>query len=104
MLAQMADPGSGGLVFCTACVAVTHPDKEGDLELTEEVGEPRRLVVMDNGHTGSVESHHAQDGPIEHLGFHHMANGDAQKPLLVPEIGGAIHFSAPDAATSERGT
>lgn len=45
--------------------------------LTEEVGEPGWLVVMDNGHAGSVESHQAQDDPVENLGFHHVANGDA---------------------------
>lgn len=52
--------------------------------LTEEVGEPGWLVVMDDGHTGSVESHQAQDNPVEDLGFHHVANGDAQESLLVP--------------------
>lgn len=52
--------------------------------LTEEVGEPGWLVVMDDGHTGSVESHQAQDNPVEDLGFDHVANGDAQEPLLVP--------------------
>lgn len=53
-------------------------------ELTEEMCEPGWLVVMDNGHTGSVESHQAQDDPVEDLGFHHVANGDAQESLLVP--------------------
>lgn len=52
--------------------------------LTEEVGEPGWLVVMDDGHAGSVESHQAQYDPVEDLGFHHVANGDAQEPLLVP--------------------
>lgn len=52
--------------------------------LTEEVGEPGWLVVMDNGNTGSIESHQAQDDPVEDLGFHHVANRDAQESLLVP--------------------
>lgn len=103
-LAQTDDLGPGRLVFCTAYVTVTHSNKEREPELTEEVGKPWRLVVMDNGHAGSVESHQAQDDPIKHLGFHHVANGDAQKSLFVPEIGGAIHFSALDAATSQGGT
>lgn len=54
--------------------------------LTEEVCEPKRLVMMDNGHAGSVECHYAQDKPIEHLGFHHVTNRDAQEPFLVPEV------------------
>lgn len=54
--------------------------------LTEEVSEPWRLVVVNNGHTGSVEGHYAQDKPIEYLGFHHMTNRDAQEPLLVSEV------------------
>lgn len=40
--------------------------------------------MMDDGHTGSVESHQAQDDPVEDLGFHHVANRDAQQSLLVP--------------------
>mgnify|MGYP001855839525 CR=1 FL=1 len=46
--------------------------------LTEEVGEPGWLVVMDDGHTGSVKSHQAQDNPVEDLGFHHVTNRNAQ--------------------------
>lgn len=42
--------------------------------LTEEMGEPLGLVVMDDGHTGGVESHEAQHDPIKHLGFHHVAD------------------------------
>lgn len=36
--------------------------------LTEEVGEPLGLVVVDDGHTGGVESHKAQHDPVKHLG------------------------------------
>lgn len=60
-------------------------------KLTEEVGEPGWLVVMDDGHAGSVESHQAQDDPVEDLGFDHVADGDAQEPLLVPQVGGTVH-------------
>lgn len=71
--------------------------------LTEEVGEPLGLVVMDDGHAGGVESHEAQHNPVEHLGLHHVADGDAQKPLLVPEVGGPVHLGAFDAGSGERG-
>lgn len=66
----------------SAHTALSHLHKAHGL--TEEVGEPGWLVVMDNGHAGSVESHQAQDDPVEDLGFHHVANGDAQESLLVP--------------------
>lgn len=66
------------------------------------MGEPLGLVVMDDGHTGGVESHEAQHDPVKHLGFHHVADRDAQKPLLVPEIGGPIHLRAFDAGSGER--
>lgn len=70
--------------------------------LTEEMGEPLGLVVMDDGHTGGVESHEAQHDPIKHLGFHHVADRDAQKPFFVPEIGGPIHLCTFDAGSGER--
>lgn len=69
--------------------------------LTEEVGEPLGLVVMDDGHTGGVESHKAQHNPIKHLGFNHVADRDTQKPLLVPEVGGPVHLCTLDAGSGE---
>lgn len=70
--------------------------------LTEEVGEPLGLVVMDDGHAGGVEGHQAQHNPVKHLGFHHVADRDAQKPFLVPEIGGPVHLCTFDAGSGER--
>ena len=70
--------------------------------LTEEMGEPLGLVVMDDGHTGSVESHKAQHNPVKHLGFDHVADRDAQKPFFVPEIGGPIHLCTFDAGSGKR--
>lgn len=67
------------------------------------MGEPLGLVVMDDGHAGGVESHKAQHDPVKHLGFHHVADGDAQKPFLVPEIGGPVYLCAFDAGSGERG-
>jgi len=32
--------------------------------IVEEMGEPLGLVVMDDGHAGSVESHKAQHNPV----------------------------------------
>lgn len=70
--------------------------------LTEKMGEPLGLVVVDNGHTGGVESHQAQHDPVEDLGLNHVADRDPQKSLLVPEIGGPVHLGALDAGSGER--
>lgn len=70
--------------------------------LTEEVREPRGLVVMDDGHTSGVEGHEAQHNPVKHLGFNHVADGDAQKPFLVPEVGSPIYFCTFDAGSGKR--
>ena len=53
--------------------------------LTEEVGQPERLVVVNNGHTQRVESHKAQHCPVERVCLHHTADGDAQETLLAAE-------------------
>lgn len=111
--AKAQNPGpTGGCQASQALLSDTHScpnhlPSEGASShpsLTEEVSEPLRLVVMDDGHTGSVERHQAQDNPVKHLGFHHVANRDAQKPFLVPEIGGPVDFRALDTGSSERRT
>lgn len=66
------------------------------------MGEPLGLVVMDNGHTGSVECYKAQHNPVKHLGFNHVANGDAQKPFLVPEIRDPIYLCTFDTGSGQR--
>lgn len=49
---------------------------------------------MHDGHAGGVEGYQAQDDPVEDLGFHHVADGDAQEALLVPQVGGTVHPGA----------
>lgn len=66
------------------------------------MSEPLGLVVMNNGHTGSIESHNTQDDPVKHLGFDHVADRDTQKPFLVPEIGGSIYLCALDTGSGKR--
>lgn len=53
--------------------------------LTEEVGQPERLVVVNNGHAQRVESHQAQNCPVESVRLHHAADGDAEETLLAAE-------------------
>lgn len=62
--------------------------------LTEGGGEPLRLVVVHDGHTQRVESHHAQHQPVEALSLHHAADEEAQPLLFAPEVGGAVQLAA----------
>jgi hypothetical protein len=57
---------------------------------------------MDNGHAGSIESHKAQDDPVKHLGFDHVADRDAQKPFFMPEVGGPIYLRTLDTGSGKR--
>ena len=66
------------------------------------MSEPLWLVVMNNGHTGIIKSHNTQDDPVKDLGLDHVADRDAQKPFLVPEIGGPIYFCALDTGSGKR--
>lgn len=74
----------------------------GRRSLTEEVSEPRGLVVVDDGHTGGVESHEAQHNPVKHLRFNHVTDRDTQKPFLVSEVGGPVHLCTFDAGSGKR--
>lgn len=42
--------------------------------LTEEAGQPRGLVVMNDGHAQRVEGHQAQHRPVKRLRLHHTAD------------------------------
>lgn len=67
--------------------------------LTEETGQPRGLVVMNDGHAQRVESHQAQHRPVKRLGLHHTADGDTQETLLTAEIRRWTSFGTPDACS-----
>lgn len=62
--------------------------------LTEGLCEPHWLVIVDNGHTQSIQAHHAQDDPVEALSFHHATDEEADPFLFTPKVGGAVHFTA----------
>lgn len=62
--------------------------------LTEGPCEPLRLVIVDYGHTQSIEAHQTQNDPVEALSFHHAANEEPGPLLLTPEVGGAVQFTA----------
>ena len=63
------------------------------------MGQPERLVVVNDGHTQRVESHQAQNGPVESVCLHHTADGDAKETLLTAEIRCRSSLGAPDACS-----
>ena len=77
-----------------------HPEQE----LTQEDGEPGRLVVVDDGHAHGVERHQAQHGPVEGVGLHHAADGDTQETLLPVEVRRGAALGAPDAGSGHGDT
>lgn len=56
------------------------------MKLTEEDGEPVRLVMVHNGHADGVESHQAEHHQVESVCLHHAADGDAQHTLFTSEV------------------
>ena len=64
--------------------------------LTEEVGQPQGLVVVNDGDTQRVESHQAQHCPVESVCLHHTADGDAQQTLLAAKIRCWTSLGTPD--------
>lgn len=67
--------------------------------LTEETGQPRGLVVMNDGHAQRVESHQAQNRPVKRLRLHHTADRDPQETLLAAEIYRWTSLGTPDACS-----
>lgn len=67
--------------------------------LTEETGQPRRLVVMNDGHAQRVESHQAQHCPVKRLRLHHTPDRDTQETLLTAEICRWTSLGTPDACS-----
>lgn len=62
--------------------------------LTEGSCKPLGLVIVDYGHTQSIEAHQTQNDPVEALSFHHAADEEPDSLLLTPEVGGAVHLTA----------
>lgn len=61
--------------------------------LTEGLGEPLRLVIVDYSHTQSIQAHHTQNNPVEALSFHHAPDEESDPFLLPPEVGRTVHFT-----------
>ncbi len=55
---------------------------------------PIGLVVVNYGHTQSVEAHQTQNDPVEALSFHHAADEESCPLLFTPEVGGAVQLIA----------
>lgn len=53
--------------------------------LTEEVGEPLGLIVVNNSNTQRVESYQTEHSPVEGLSFDHTADVETHPPLLFVE-------------------
>lgn len=62
--------------------------------LTEGPCKPLRLIIVNYGHTQSVESHQTQNDPVEALSLHHAADEEADPLLLTTEVRGAVHLAA----------
>lgn len=50
--------------------------------LTEEVGEPLGLVVVNDSNTQRVEGYQTEHSPVEGLSFDHAADVETHPPLL----------------------
>lgn len=55
---------------------------QGPVVLTEEVGEPLGLVVVNNSNTQRVEGYQTEHSPVEGLSFDHAADVETHPPLL----------------------
>lgn len=54
----------------------------GQAVLTEEVGEPLGLVVVNDSNTQRVEGYQTEHSPVEGLSFDHAADVETHPPLL----------------------
>lgn len=59
----------------------------GQEVLTEEVGEPLGLVVMNDSDTQRVEGYQTEHSPVEGLSFDHAADVETHPPLLFVKKG-----------------
>lgn len=55
--------------------------------LTLKHGEPLGLVVVDDGHTDGVQTHEAEDYPVEAVRLDHTTDGEAQHSLFTAKVG-----------------
>lgn len=55
-------------------------------KLTEEIGEPLRLIVMFNGHADGVEEHKDDDEPVELLRLDGIAYPEPESLFGPPEL------------------
>lgn len=58
--------------------------------LTQSIGEPLRLVIVNYGYTQRVEANEAKHGPVEALRFDQAADGEADPLLFPPEVRRAV--------------
>ena len=61
---------------------IREPWGRGQEVLTEEVGEPLGLVVMNDSDTQRVEGYQTEHSPVEGLSFDHAADVETHPPLL----------------------
>lgn len=69
--------------------------------LTEEVGEPLGLVVVDNGDAQRVEGYQTEHGPVEGLSFDHAADVETHSSLLFVEKSRILQLGTFDAGSGE---
>lgn len=69
--------------------------------LTEEVGEPLGLVVVDNGDAQCVEGYQTEHGPVEGLSFDHAADVETHSSLLLVKKSRVLQLGTFDAGSGE---
>ena len=73
----------------------------GQAVLTEEVGEPLGLVVVDDGNTQRVEGYQTEHSPVEGLSFDHAADVETHPPLLFVKKGRVLQLGTFNAGSGK---
>lgn len=69
--------------------------------LTEEVGEPLGLVVVNNSDTQRVEGYQTEHSPVEGLSFDHAADVETHPPLLFVKKSRVLQLGTFNAGSGE---
>lgn len=73
----------------------------GQAVLTEEVGEPLGLVVVNDSDTQRVEGYQTEDSPVEGLSFDHAADVETHPPLLFVKKSRVLQLGTFNAGSGE---
>lgn len=74
---------------------------QGRVVLTEEVGEPLGLVVVNNSNTERVEGYQTEHSPVEGLSFDHAADVETHPPLFFVKKSRVLQLGTFNAGSGE---